>query len=177
MIKINDLGFSYGEKIVLKDITMTLEEGRIYGLLGENGVGKTTLFRVICDEESYSGTLNKNSLLKIGYMEQTPPEDDSIDAYNYVLDIFSNLMDLEKKLEEINITTNKNMIPNDKLTPKETSGLRIGFAAVTTRGCKEEDAGKIAEVIHGYLSNKLTKKEASSLVKVIVSNWKNISNI
>ena len=83
----------------------------------------------------------------------------------------------EKKLEEINITTNKNMIPNDKLTPKETSGLRIGFAAVTTRGCKEEDAGKIAEVIHGYLSNKLTKKEASSLVKVIVSNWKNISNI
>lgn len=83
----------------------------------------------------------------------------------------------EKKLEEINITTNKNMIPNDKLTPKETSGLRIGFAAVTTRGCKEEDAGKIAEAIHGYLSNKLTKKEASSLVKVIVSNWKNISNI
>ena len=48
MIRIKDLGFSYGEKIVLKDITMVLEEGRIYGLLGENGVGKTTLLTLLC---------------------------------------------------------------------------------------------------------------------------------
>ena len=48
MITIKDLGFSYGEKAVLKNITMTLEEGRIYGLLGENGVGKTTLLTLLC---------------------------------------------------------------------------------------------------------------------------------
>lgn len=48
MITINDLGFRYGEKTVLKNITMTLEEGRIYGLLGENGVGKTTLLTLLC---------------------------------------------------------------------------------------------------------------------------------
>ena len=48
MIRIKDLGFSYGEKVVLKDITMNLEEGRIYGLLGENGVGKTTLLTLLC---------------------------------------------------------------------------------------------------------------------------------
>ena len=48
MIRIKDLGFSYGEKTVLKDITMNLEEGRIYGLLGENGVGKTTLLTLLC---------------------------------------------------------------------------------------------------------------------------------
>ena len=47
MINIKNLGFSYGEKIVLKDITMRLEEGRIYGLLGENGVGKTTLLTLL----------------------------------------------------------------------------------------------------------------------------------
>lgn len=47
MIKIKDLGFNYGENVVLKDITMTLEEGRIYGLLGENGVGKTTLLTLL----------------------------------------------------------------------------------------------------------------------------------
>lgn len=47
MIKINNLGFSYAENIVLKDITMTLEEGHIYGLLGENGVGKTTLLTLL----------------------------------------------------------------------------------------------------------------------------------
>ena len=47
MIKINNLGFSYAEDIVLKDITMTLAEGHIYGLLGENGVGKTTLLTLL----------------------------------------------------------------------------------------------------------------------------------
>ena len=47
MIQIKDLGFSYGGFPVLKNITMNLEEGRIYGLLGENGVGKTTLLTLI----------------------------------------------------------------------------------------------------------------------------------
>lgn len=48
MIQIKDLGFSYGNTAVLKNITMNLEEGRVYGLLGENGVGKTTLLTLIC---------------------------------------------------------------------------------------------------------------------------------
>jgi ABC-2 type transport system ATP-binding protein len=47
MIKIKKLGFSYGDNVVLKDISMELEEGRIYGLLGENGVGKTTLLTLL----------------------------------------------------------------------------------------------------------------------------------
>ena len=52
MITIRDLGFSYGNTPVLKNITMTLEEGRIYGLLGENGVGKTTLLTLLCGLKS-----------------------------------------------------------------------------------------------------------------------------
>lgn len=48
MIEIKDLAFSYGKTPVLKNITTTLEEGRIYGLLGENGVGKTTLLTLLC---------------------------------------------------------------------------------------------------------------------------------
>lgn len=48
MIQIKDLGFSYGNFPVLKNITMNLEEGRIYGLLGGNGVGKTTLLTLLC---------------------------------------------------------------------------------------------------------------------------------
>jgi ABC-2 type transport system ATP-binding protein len=53
MIQIKDLGFTYGksdrpEGYVLKNISMNLQEGRIYGLLGENGVGKTTLLTLLC---------------------------------------------------------------------------------------------------------------------------------
>lgn len=48
MIHIENLGFSYGDKVVLNNISMSLEKGRIYGLLGENGVGKTTLLTLLC---------------------------------------------------------------------------------------------------------------------------------
>lgn len=47
MIKIENLKFSYGSMPVLEGITMTLERGKIYGLLGENGVGKTTLLTLL----------------------------------------------------------------------------------------------------------------------------------
>ena len=83
----------------------------------------------------------------------------------------------QQLLEEINVTTNKNMIPNDTLSPKETSGLRIGFAAVTTRGCSKEQAVTIANLIHEFLSNKITKEEAQKEVEKLVSNWKQIEEI
>lgn len=47
MIQINNLAFSYGPVEVLRNISMRLEPGRIYGLLGENGVGKTTLLTLL----------------------------------------------------------------------------------------------------------------------------------
>ena len=59
MIKINDLAFSYGSNLVLKDISMELEPGKIYGLLGENGVGKTTLLTLLCGlKKPLKGTIN-----------------------------------------------------------------------------------------------------------------------
>ena len=48
MINLKDIEFSFGENTILQNISMTLKEGRIYGLLGENGVGKTTLLTLIC---------------------------------------------------------------------------------------------------------------------------------
>jgi len=48
MINIKDLAFSYGNNEVLRNISLTLLPGKIYGLLGENGVGKTTLLTLLC---------------------------------------------------------------------------------------------------------------------------------
>lgn len=53
----------------------------------------------------------------------------------------------EKRLDEAYITTNKNAIPFDPNGPNVTSGIRIGTAAITTRGMEEEDMGVIAEAI------------------------------
>ena len=90
-----------------------------------------------------------------------------------------NLTGLEAQimLENVGITTNKNMIPNDKLTPKETSGLRIGFAAITTRGCNKEAAIKIGELIHKVLSKKISEEEAKNEVRSLTKSMKKIENI
>lgn len=48
VVKIDHLKFNYKKHIVFEDLSLELEPGRIYGLLGENGVGKTTLLRIIC---------------------------------------------------------------------------------------------------------------------------------
>ncbi|HIZ86482.1 MAG TPA: ATP-binding cassette domain-containing protein [Candidatus Coprenecus stercoravium] len=48
VVKIDHLKFNYRKHIVFEDLSLELEPGRIYGLLGENGVGKTTLLRIIC---------------------------------------------------------------------------------------------------------------------------------
>ena len=55
--------------------------------------------------------------------------------------------ELEHRLDEVNITANKNAIPNDPQSPFITSGLRIGTPAATTRGLNTEDFDKIAEFI------------------------------
>ncbi len=54
---------------------------------------------------------------------------------------------MEKRLDEVHITVNKNAIPNDPEKPFVTSGIRIGTPAVTSRGFKEEEMEKIAELI------------------------------
>ena len=86
-------------------------------------------------------------------------------------------LEAQKKLESIGVTTNKNMIPGDNLSPKETSGLRIGFAAVTTRGCSKSDAKEVAELIYNFLSNKMSEEEAKAKVAKLTSSWKNIEEI
>ncbi len=61
--------------------------------------------------------------------------------------------DAEKALEKAGITVNKNAVPFDPLPPTKTSGIRIGTAALTTRGMKEEEMRKIAKWISRVLHN------------------------
>ncbi|GAK05680.1 serine hydroxymethyltransferase [Geomicrobium sp. JCM 19037] len=60
---------------------------------------------------------------------------------------------VEKALDDVGVTTNKNAIPFDPESPFVTSGIRIGTAAVTSRGFKEEDMVEIAEIIGLVLNN------------------------
>ena len=53
--------------------------------------------------------------------------------------------ELDKRLDEVHITANKNTIPNDPQSPFVTSGLRIGTPAITSRGFKEEEMKLVAK--------------------------------
>ncbi len=68
--------------------------------------------------------------------------------------------ELEHNLDEVHITVNKNTIPGEPLSPFVTSGIRIGTAAVTTRGLKEEDMDVIAECISLVIKDFEGNKEA-----------------
>ncbi len=67
--------------------------------------------------------------------------------------------ELEVRLDSVHITTNKNKIPNDPRSAKETSGLRLGTAAVTARGLKEADIVEIAELIYLAVSDFEAQKD------------------
>ncbi len=69
----------------------------------------------------------------------------------------------EKVLVEADITANKNMVPFDSRSPFQTSGIRLGTPAITTRGAKEDLMGEIVEMIDTVLSNPENEKIIASV--------------
>jgi glycine hydroxymethyltransferase len=71
----------------------------------------------------------------------------------------------ENALERAGITVNKNMVPFDTKSPFVTSGIRIGTPAITTRGMKENEMRKIAEIINTAIVNAEDESKLNGLVK------------
>ena len=82
----------------------------------------------------------------------------------FVLDVYNSIgltgKEVETALDLINVTVNKNQIPNDTLPPLKSSGVRIGTPAMTTKGWKEEDFVELAKIIDEYLKDYRTYKES-----------------
>jgi len=84
----------------------------------------------------------------------------------------------QMQLEVCQITTNKNMIHGDQLKPNETSGIRIGFPAVTSRGCTKEDAIAIGDLIYDILSDSaFNPAPYLKRVDAIVKRWKDVMKL
>ncbi len=78
---------------------------------------------------------------------------------------------MEKLLDEANITCNKNAIPNDPESPFVTSGVRLGTAAVTSRGLKEEDMDHLAEAISLMIQSSENKEKARAIIKELTDKY------
>lgn len=79
--------------------------------------------------------------------------------------------EIEKLLDSVNITCNKNTIPNDPKSPFVTSGIRLGSPAVTSRGFKEEDMDVVAEAIALMIKDASKAEEAKALVKSLTEKY------
>lgn len=80
--------------------------------------------------------------------------------------------EVEKLLDAANITCNKNAIPNDPAKPSVTSGIRLGTAAVTTRGFKEGDMDIVAQAMSLLVDDvEKNRDEAMSLVKSLTDKY------
>ena len=79
--------------------------------------------------------------------------------------------ELEKRLDDAHVTANKNTIPNDPRSPFVTSGVRLGTPAVTTRGMKEEDMDKIAEIIAMVTESEDNVEKAKAMVAELTAKY------
>lgn len=77
----------------------------------------------------------------------------------------------EKLLDSVNITCNKNAIPNDPASPFVTSGIRLGTAAVTTRGLNTDDMKQVARAIAITIDKKEATEEAKEIVEAITGKY------
>lgn len=80
--------------------------------------------------------------------------------------------EVEKLLDSVNITANKNTIPNDPQSPFVTSGVRLGTPAVTSRGLNTEDMDKVAEAIAIMIKNgESGAEQAKAIVKELTDKY------
>ncbi len=80
--------------------------------------------------------------------------------------------EVEKWLDDAHITCNKNTIPNDPQSPFVTSGIRLGTAAVTTRGFKADDLDQVAEAIALMVNDhEANKEKAMAIVKTLTDKY------
>lgn len=94
------------------------------------------------------------------------------DNHLLVIDVYKKTgltgFEAEKILDSVNITCNKNLIPYDEQKPKHTSGIRLGTAAVTTRGLNEIHMKKIVNWIHQALENNSNNEELTRIKDEVI---------
>ncbi len=110
VLTVNNLSKIFVERVLFENISFHLEKGDKVGLIGANGVGKTTLFKMITGQEEISGGgISKEKNLTVGYMEQHSCSTPDRTVYNELLSVFEQQIQDEKRLDEIAFLIENNM--------------------------------------------------------------------
>lgn len=103
ILSVHKLEKNFGERCLFRDITFDVGDRDKIGLVGDNGCGKTTLFRMITGEIPHdAGEVVRTKDTRIGYMEQHACADASRTLWDEVESVFAPLIAMENELAQIN---------------------------------------------------------------------------
>lgn len=167
ILSCKDLCKSYGIDEILKDITFSINEGDKVGIIGANGEGKSTLFKIISKEIPYdSGEIFIDKNKSIGYLSQHLDLDSGRNIYDEMLSVFQNLIDLENRIISLENKMNEpydesnasyhNKLINDYTLAQELYEKRGGYTykaeiskVIKGLGFTENDYDKIISTLSG----------------------------
>ena len=120
IVSVQNLKVDFGGKVLFENVSFDVNSGDFVGLIGANGTGKTTLFKVIRGEiEPTEGGAFISKTTKVGYLEQHACAGSVRTVYDEALSIFEPLMKIEDELEEIAVAIDTQIGNRDELIEKQ----------------------------------------------------------
>ena len=120
IITVSGLMMDFGENLLFDNMNFEVQNGDRIGLIGVNGCGKTTLFKLLTGEYTASGgsiIINKNTV--VGYMEQHVCRNLERSAYDEVMTVFDDLIEMENELDTLNAKINAKSGNLDELVERQ----------------------------------------------------------
>lgn len=146
VLSCNNLNKSFGIDLVLENINFTVNENDKIGIIGVNGTGKTTLFKIISGIYGYdSGDIYTSKDCEIGYLEQNTNFHSENTIFEEVLEVFKDIIDMENYLRELEDkiakeSSNSNSTNLEKLMNEYSHKLEL-FSDINGYGYKSEAKG------------------------------------
>ncbi len=102
ILTVENMGHSFGDRILFRNVSFRLLKGEHIGLVGANGEGKSTFMKIITNEILVDeGTIDWNSKFSIGYMDQLVELKEGITVFNFLKKAFIKLFDIENKINDL----------------------------------------------------------------------------
>lgn len=116
VFQVNKLNKSFGDKVVLKELSLAVQEKERVGLVGVNGSGKTTLLRCITGElQPDTGEITISSSISLGCLEQMPDHQSGMTAWDVIMESYAHLIEKRRLMHDLEEKMGRADIPLDKV--------------------------------------------------------------
>ena len=176
VLSLSKIAMGFGERTLFENVSFEVESRDKVGLIGRNGVGKTTLFKIICGElEPTAGVVATERGLNVGYMEQHACSAGDRSVYDELESVFDELKRMEHEIEKITVTIDRSTGDLTDLIARQTElierferdgGLTYKSrtrSALTGLGFRAEEFDMPTSALSGGQRSKL------SLLKLLLS--------